>query len=294
MNRKSVLVIPLCCIAALLIWTGPARAATTVSCSPAIGATGISPNTQIIFTFSSTMVPAYATVMFSNLTANTYLFLPPGSWTAGNTVLTFIPVPSLPANSVISWEVFGVDATFQELAGTTSGTFTTGTGSGGNGSGTNAFTTFQVGKAYYWNQYSAAAPVPDTSAPCFFSDTTALASNRTALNISLTLPTTISNNLTRNPVHQESYYFFDSMISSNAFEAAYPQGNYTFFVSAAASNQTVQVVLPAGMTQPNPPHVNNFLAAQSLNATQAFTLGWDPFVGGTSTDFISVSIGANV
>ena len=80
------------------------------------------------------------------------------------------------------------------------------------------------------------------------------------------------------------------MATSNALEAAYPQGNYSFTVSAAASNQTVQVVLPAGMTQPNPPHITNFVAAQSLNATQAFTLGWDAFVGGYSTDYVYVVI----
>jgi hypothetical protein len=48
------------------------------------------------------------------------------------------------------------------------------------------------------------------------------------------------------------------------------------------------------MTQPNPPHINNFAAAQSVNATQAFTLGWDAFVGGTGTDYVNVAIGGNV
>lgn len=77
------------------------------------------------------------------------------------------------------------------------------------------------------------------------------------------------------------------MTSSNAFETAFPQGTYTFNVSATASNQTVPVLLPPGMTQPNPPHITNFLAAQ------AFTLGWDAFVGGTSADYIAVFIGNN-
>ena len=63
------------------------------------------------------------------------------------------------------------------------------------------------------------------------------------------------------------------MTSSNAFEAAFPQGTDTFHVSATASNQTVPVLLPLRMTQPNPPHINNFAAVQSVNATQAFTLG---------------------
>jgi hypothetical protein len=47
------------------------------------------------------------------------------------------------------------------------------------------------------------------------------------------------------------------------------------------------------MTQPNPPHINNFAVAQSVNATQAFILGWDDLVGGTGTDYINVVISNN-
>ena len=52
-------------------------------------------------------------------------------------------------------------------------------------------------------------------------------------------------------------------------------------------------MLPTTMTQPNPPHISNFVAAQSVNATQAFTLNWDVFVGGTTTDYVYVVVGAN-
>jgi hypothetical protein len=108
------------------------------------------------------------------------------------------------------------------------------------------------------------------------------------------MPTAAVSNLTQNFLHHESYYFISFSESSNALEAAFPQGTYTFDVNATASNQTVQVVLPAGMTQPNPPHINNFAAAQSVNAAQAFTLGWDAFVGGTASDYIHVVIGNDV
>src|ERR1019366_1364129 len=70
-----------------------------------------------------------------------------------------------------------------------------------------------------------------------------------------------------------------------------PQGTYTFHVSATASNQTVPALLLTEMTQPNPPHINNFAVAQSVNATQAFILGWDAFVGGISADYVFVDIG---
>jgi len=41
---------------------------------------------------------------------------------------------------------------------------------------------------------------------------------------------------------------------------------------------------------PNAPHVNNYAAAQTINAGAAFTLAWDPFVGGTATDSITVQV----
>jgi hypothetical protein len=40
--------------------------------------------------------------------------------------------------------------------------------------------------------------------------------------------------------------------------------------------------------------LTNFVAAQAVSASQPFTLAWDPFVGGTSSDFIYVTIGDNV
>jgi hypothetical protein len=294
MDRKSVLAIWLGCLIAVLLLAVPAQASTTVSSSPAIGATGVATSTPLIFTFSSSMNPLYVSVLCSNLTAGTIFLLPTGVWSSGDTVLTYTPSSGFPGDSLIAWYVFGVDASFQPLAGATSGTFTTGTGTGSTGSGTNAVTTFAVSKVNWWDQSSTASPVPDASIPYYFAGTTTLASNRTATSITLTMPTAAVSNLTQNFVHPESYYLISPVTSSNAFEAAFPQGTYTFYVSATASNQTVPVLLPTGMTQPNPPHITNYVAAQSLNATQAFTLGWDAFVGGTSTDYVYVVIGNDV
>ena len=50
------------------------------------------------------------------------LVVPPGSWNAGNTVLTCTPSLALPGNSVIAWWILGYDAGFQPLTGTTNGT----------------------------------------------------------------------------------------------------------------------------------------------------------------------------
>ena len=125
-----------------------------------------------------------------------------------------------------------------------SGSFTTGGGGGSSGSGTNATTTFVAGKLNYWNKSSASAPVPDPTIPYYFSATTALSSNRNANTITLTLPTSAVSNLTQTIVHPESWYFFSYTTSSNGFESTFPQGTYTFYVSATASNQSVRSCCP--------------------------------------------------
>jgi hypothetical protein len=55
-------------------------------------------------------------------------------------------------------------------------------------------------------------------------------------------------------------------------------------------NQQVTVKLPA-YAQPNAPQVSNYAAAQAINPSLPFTLTWDAFTGGGSTDYVSVVIG---
>ena len=290
MNRKSILAIRLGCIAAVLLLAGQGQAQVTVSSNPAIGATGVSTSAPVVFTFSgpmdtnsdSTSASFYSTSPYAELTVVS-------AWNSSSNKLTCTPSPTFPASQMIVWSVDGQDADGNSVSG--EGYFTTGTGSGSTGSGTNSITTFAVSKLNVWDQYSAAAPVPDTNVPYYFTGTTTLASNRTATSITLTLPTAAVSNLTQNLLYSWDYYFYSFMTNSNTFETTFPQGTYTFYVSAAASNQTVLVTLPTSMTQPNPPHVTNFVAAQSVNATQSFTLGWDAFVGGTTTDYVWVVIG---
>jgi len=289
MNRNSSLSIRLGCVAAVLLLAGQGQAQVTVSSNPTTGATGVSPTAPVVFTFSGAMKTNLSLLSFSSYTPSTTNYPYTSAWNNSSNQLSCTPSPAFTTNSQIFWVLQGQDANGGSVSG--AGYFTTGTGSGGSGSGTNAVTTFAAGKLNYWDQYSAASPVADTTIPYYFVGTTTLASNRTATSITLTMPTTAVSNLTQNIVHPESYYFISSMTSSNAFEAAFPQGTYTFYVSATASNQTVPVLLPTDMKQPNPPHITNFVAAQSVNATQAFTLGWEAFVGGTGTDYVNVAIG---
>jgi hypothetical protein len=83
---------------------------------------------------------------------------------------------------------------------------------------------------------------------------------------------------------------FDTSLST--YDATFPAGNYSFFVQADSSNQTVMVNLPTAATMPQPgvPHLTNYLATQAVDPNQTFVLGWDAFPGGTAGDYIDVDI----
>lgn len=268
---------------------------TILSVNPVNGATGVATSTEVIFTFS-TVMSTYSQAIFTN-SAGSVLPVTP-AWNAGNTALTCTPAPSFPASTVVYWTVIGFDSSFNPLTGTTTGSFTTGSSGGGTGSGTNQYTSFVVDKAYEYDQTSAATPVPDTNAPYFFSASTTLASNRTATSITVTLPTGGVSNLTQNIGVPEDYFLAGFNTNQATFESTFPQGNYTFNVMAAASNQTLVVAMPAAMAQPNAPHVTNYTSAQAIDATKAFSLGWDPFTGGAgASNFVFLIIsgsGTNV
>lgn len=261
-----------------------------VSSVPSNGESGVSPSAAVVFTFSEPMDPDPTTTSASFFVLPSTFLATSQSWSLGNTVLTCTPTPAFPANTMVIWSLNGANPGGDPLSA--GGFFTTGTGSGGgSGSGTNKTTTFTVGKSHVFDQTSTAAPVLDATVPYGFSALTSLASNRTASSITVTLPTSAVSNLTQNFVHPEEFYLFASNTNLSTFDATFPSGTYTFSVTGS-SNQTVPVTLSASLTQPNAPHVANFTSAQSVNATQAFSLNWDAFTGGTTGDAIFVNVGS--
>ena len=151
------------------------------------------------------------------------------------------------------------------LEGDATGFFTTGNGTGSGGNGTNAITTFSVGKLHSYSQTSTALPTLDPD-PYSFLAVTGLASNRTATSVTLTLPTlptaTVSD---LDQIRPESFILVGFTNDLTTFDKTFPAGNYSFFVQAVSSNQTVVVNLPPGMAQPNAPHLTNYPAAQAVD-----------------------------
>jgi hypothetical protein len=165
------------------------------------------------------------------------------------------------------------------------------TGSSGGGDCTNTIGSLTLGKGSFSRQTSANAPTLDASAPyAFVACTTVACSNSTTTNLSLTVPgaATVSLPAVANlPGH---YSLTDIAGSLGALDGEYPNGNYVFTFKSAAGNPSCTVNFPTSLAMPNAPRLTNLVAAQTIDPTKPFVLGWDAFQGGTATDCIFVEI----
>jgi len=257
---------------------------------PTSGATGVSTSAPVVFTFSTAMDTTATSATFFDLTSSGLATVIP-VWSAGNTVLTCTPSPAFGINHNIEWFVSGQDALANPLNGGTpvTGTFTTVTGGGGS-SNTNTITSFLVGKAWEYDQASASAPLLDTNLPYVFEGLTSLASNRTATSATLTLPTGGVSNMLQNILFPSDFYLSEFNTNLATYNATFPAGSYVFNVYSNAADQVVTVAMP-NYAQPNAPQVSNWAAAQAINPSLPFTLTWNAFTGGGSTDYVSVVVG---
>ena len=259
---------------------------TIISTVPIDGATGVSPSASVMFTFNTAMDPTQTFATFTDASTDDSDNPPVISvWSAGNTVLTCAPSPNFANNHNIQWEVTGFDTSENFLD--TSGGFTTVAGVNG-GSGTNAVTTFVVSKSALYHQTNTALPALINYQ---FYASTMLASNRTATNITVTIPTTSATlNLDEDQLQPEQFYISTPSTTNLAtFDTTYPSGNYSFNVKTIGSSLQQTVNLPNN-TLPNAPQVSNYTAAQAINPALPFTLTWNAFRGGGSMDWIALSI----
>jgi hypothetical protein len=98
---------------------------TIVSVVPTNGATGVSGDAPVVFTFSTAMDTAATVALFYSESG---LVLTSPSWSADGTRMTNTPSSSFPGNSTITWLVMGQSTQGAMLGGTTTGSFTTGSG----------------------------------------------------------------------------------------------------------------------------------------------------------------------
>jgi Ca2+-binding RTX toxin-like protein len=80
--------------------------------------------------------------------------------------------------------------------------------------------------------------------------------------------------------------------NKNSVDFLYPDGDYSLSLKGINDgSKTLSLDLGTTDDYPTaPPNVTNFSALQDVDSTQAATISWAPFPGGTTSDFIAVSI----
>ncbi len=257
---------------------------------PTTGTFGVSPSAPVVFTFSTPMNPTLTSAQFMS-----YASFPPASlsataaWSSDALTLTCTPSPAFPASTMIIWLVDGESAAGDALE-SAGGAFTTGAGGGGGENCTNLVSSFTVAKGALFEQTSSAAPTPNPDAPFAVVTCTTLAcSNLDATSVSVRLPASTIENV---PATTIPGHFSRTTIetSSGAMDGTYPNGDYLFTVQTGSGALPFTVNFPGILVTPNAPQLTNYVAAQAIDATKPFVLGWNPFTNGTPADWIYVEL----
>ena len=137
-------------------------------------------------------------------------------------------------------------------------------------------------------QTNNTAPVSDTSRPYVFQCVVDSSAPNLISSASVQLPGGGSRTL--QPDGDHGFAFREIFSSAGALNASYGVGSYTLMVDSENDGfNFAQLSVPAD-AYPNTPQMTNFTAAQAINPSNAFTLAWQPFSGGTANDFIELKI----
>jgi uncharacterized GH25 family protein len=82
----------------------------------------------------------------------------------------------------------------------------------------------------------------------------------------------------------------EGFANQTLIDTTYPPGNYTFSLFAVNDGVQSLVLSMPPAAYPNPPRINNFAAAQSINPLADFTLQWDPISSATTNDSLWVVV----
>jgi hypothetical protein len=149
--------------------------------------------------------------------------------------------------------------------------------------------TFSVAKGHEFLQNSGGAPVLHPATPYVFTASVIMAGSNTVSGATVTTPW----GTTRQLAYQgdgKTWLFLDTSTDQNTIETAYPDGNYTLTIyTVNQGTRTMQLPIN-GYLYPSAPHINNYSAAQSIDATKSFTLRWDAFSGSTTNDDIYAAV----
>jgi hypothetical protein len=88
----------------------------------------------------------------------------------------------------------------------------------------------------------------------------------------------------------QSFRLKKSFDTQPALDAVYGSGAYALLINTVHDGLKTISLLLRGDVYPPAPHLKNFQVAQSIDTNANFVLLWDPFIGGTTGDFIHVRI----
>jgi hypothetical protein len=158
-----------------------------------------------------------------------------------------------------------------------------------------------VAKSFEFRQNSAASPVPKGN-PARFSAQVGLSVTNAATNATIqALPGGAVSNLTLGVGARagvlDIFSFHAKYASQAALDSAYPNGSYQMVIGAVHDGiKTLTLTLNGNSYPGSAPYLSNpfdtnFSSIVVTNPAAAFTLTWAPFAGGTSSDFIQVTLG---
>jgi uncharacterized repeat protein (TIGR01451 family) len=141
--------------------------------------------------------------------------------------------------------------------------------------------TFDVtAKGQVFDQTNASAPTLSATGFAFLSDAQATASGSVWW-ATLRLPNGTETNLMADSANVTNWAFADVFTSQAALDAAYSNGIYQLDILGASNGLYQSSLNLSGDTYPNTPQIVNFDPAQTVNASQDFTLQWNSS-GGTN------------
>lgn len=121
--------------------------------------------------------------------------------------------------------------------------------------------------------------------------------------VGLTAPNAITNatvqSLPSGPINSlvaenGDFEFQDKFATLGDLDSAYPDGGCQVVIDAFHDGIRTATLHLSGDTYPSAaPHVSDFANAQAINPGIPFTLSWDAFNGGTTNDFVQLTIANN-
>ena len=148
--------------------------------------------------------------------------------------------------------------------------------------------TYVIAKGQRYLQSGPATPTLITNEePYSFDAFVDLAYPGAVTNASLRFPNGSSTNLEHDGGQLQFHHGFTN---KSGLDAAFGAGTYRFTLGALRDGlRQPSLVLPSD-TYPNTPQLSNWVAAQQVDASADLVLSWSPFSGGTTNDFVQLTI----